>query len=320
MRVVVKTVSRLHFGFTSLSADMGRCFGSIGLALDSPTTNVEVSEGDTLEISGGNSEKILFFVKRFAERYAVDPRVFVAVRDNIPEHTGLGSGTQLALAIGVALAKIHKINADIPELSGVMGRGRRSGIGIGAFELGGFIIDAGHKNRPDHAPLRPPTIVFRRDFPDNWCFVIVIPDVKRGLNGPGENRVFQSLSPSRTISGEICRLTHLRLLPALIEEDIMEFGIGLTEIDRQTGMYFKNAQGGIYGESSSNEILDCMLEAGARGVGQSSWGPAIYGLAEAACANTVEGEVKSCLKNAGREGTVLIARGCNRGAQIDVQT
>ena len=319
-RVSVRTVARLHFGFTSLSNDMGRCYGSIGLALERPFTNIEVFGSNKFEVIGGNREKILWMVKEFSERYDIQPRLTIKVETGIPEHSGLGSGTQLALAVGVSLAKMHNIVADAGELAGVMGRGSRSGIGIAAFESGGFIIDAGHKHGARHGPDQRPTIVFRHDFPADWCFLVVIPSAKRGLNGMGENAAFASLSPSITVSEKICRLTHLKLIPALIEKDIAEFGSALTEIDQKTGSYFADAQGGVYGEDVTGEIVDFMLRAGAYGAGQSSWGPAIYGLVDGSCAGSTEAALKAFMERTGRKGAVFVAQARNRGAEIDVES
>ena len=44
MRVSVDTGCRLHLGFTNLSDDVGRCYGSLGVALDRPSTTVVVEE------------------------------------------------------------------------------------------------------------------------------------------------------------------------------------------------------------------------------------------------------------------------------------
>lgn len=319
MRVSVETGGRLHMGFTNLSEDVGRRYGSIGVALDSPRTSVVLERSKTLDVGGDNPEQIGAYVRRFSEYFSVQPNVTIEVRERIPEHTGLGSGTQLALAIGMALARVSGIKADVHDVAKVMGRGVRSGVGVAAFDVGGSVIDAGHKTGlPDSR--NTPTVVFRRDFPSAWRFVVAIPGSGRGLNGPSEERVFRALSASTKISEEICRLTQIKLMPALVEEDIQEFGDALTAIDRKTGMYFADIQGGIYGGGEANEVIETMLRAGAYGAGQSSWGPAVYGLVDRFSADRVKMNVRAFLDEEGMGGSVFVARGRNAGARIEVQT
>ncbi|MBF0530397.1 MAG: kinase, partial [Deltaproteobacteria bacterium] len=92
MRITVKTVSRLHFGFLDLSGDLGRIYGSIGVALENPKTIVTATNADKLTIENGNEEKILFLVERFSKHYQIQPAVKIKVLECIPEHSGLGSG------------------------------------------------------------------------------------------------------------------------------------------------------------------------------------------------------------------------------------
>jgi beta-ribofuranosylaminobenzene 5'-phosphate synthase len=65
--------------------------------------------------------------------------------------------------------------------------------------------------------------------------------------------------------------------------------------------------------------VNFLLEAGALGVGQSSWGPAFYGLAEGEeQANSLSESLKGHLNSEGREGEVFIARPDNKGAVIEL--
>lgn len=319
MRVTVSTGCRLHIGFTNLSEDVGRCYGSIGVALDYPGTTVVLRTHPALRVVGDEQEQIEESVRRFCHQFSVEPRVSVEIRERISEHVGLGSGTQLALALGTGVARVLGLRVDSDEVARAVGRGRRSGIGVAAFQTGGFIIDAGHKKDREGA-YATPTVVFRRDFPSTWRYVVAIPGSSQGLNGSREERVFGALSPPIRISEEICRLTQLKLMPALVEEDIEEFGCALTAIDRQTGRYFESVQGGIYGEGDVAGTIDVMLRAGAFGAGQSSWGPAVYGLVDETRVERVEKEVRESVETGALGGLVFVAAGRNRGARIAVET
>ncbi len=318
VKVSVATGCRLHVGFTNLSEDVGRCYGSIGVALEYPRTSLVLRTHDTLRVVGAGRDHVEETVRRFCELFSVEPRVSVEVRESISEHVGLGSGTQLGLALGTGLARVLGLHVDIDEVARAVGRGKRSGIGVAAFQTGGFIIDAGHKKDRADACVTP-TVVFRRDFPPAWRFVVAIPASGQGLNGSREERAFRALSPPIRVSEEICRLTQLKLMPALVEEDIEEFGSALTAIDRKTGLYFESVQGGIYGESDSAGAVDVMLRAGAFGAGQSSWGPAVYGLVDETRVKRVEEDVREFVKMGPAGGIVFVAAGRNRGAQIAVE-
>jgi beta-ribofuranosylaminobenzene 5'-phosphate synthase len=317
VRVSVATGCRLHLGFTNLSDDVGRCFGSLGVALDRPSTTVVVEECRDAAVVGGDPEQIRACLRHFCDHYHVDPRVSIDVRESIPQHVGLGSGTQLALAIGLGLAAVCGIDADVWDVAAAMGRGRRSGVGTATFQTGGFVIDAGHRKGASGRDAAP-TVVWRRDFPADWRFIVVIPDADRGLSGRSEEGVFSALAPSVRISEEICRITQLRLMPALVEHDIEEFGRALTAVDRKTGAYFSDVQGGVYSGGEANAAIDALLRAGAYGAGQSSWGPAVYGLVHERDVGRVEGKIRKSLTADGGEARVFVSHGRNTEARVEV--
>jgi beta-ribofuranosylaminobenzene 5'-phosphate synthase len=149
---------------------------------------------------------------------------------------------------------------------------------------------------------------------------VAVPAVESGLNGEGEEGVFSTLIASKRISEEVCWLTQLRLMPALVDGDIEEFGAALAAIDRKTAAYFSGVQGGTYSSGRVGEIVDAMMRAGACGAGQSSWGPAIYGLVHESDAARVEEEVRSLMASRGSEGHVFVGRGRNCGAHVEIES
>lgn len=318
MRVSVQTGCRLHLGFTNLSEDIGRNFGSIGVAIDRPGTTVVFEENDGLAIVGEDNEPLRTAVRRFCDTYGVEPRVSIKVEEHIPEHVGLGSGTQLALAVGAGLAAVCGIDADMREIAFALQRGRRSGIGIAAFRTGGFLIDAGC-GESARGRASVPTVVWRHDFPADWCFVIAIPAGVEGLSSHSEEGVFASLTPSVHISEEVCRITQLLLMPALVERDIESFGRAVTAIDGKTGAYFSEVQGGIYSHEATNETVAAMLREGAFGAGQSSWGPAVYGIVRENQAMMLESRIRDYLRDNGLGDSVTIAHGRNTRSMVEVQ-
>ena len=47
-----------------------------------------------------------------------------------------------------------------------------------------------------------------------------------------------------------------------------------------TGRWFASVQGGVFARVRGEELVRRLAEWGARGVGQSSWGPAVYGIVD----------------------------------------
>ena len=317
MRVSVQTGCRLHLGFTNLSEDIGRNFGSIGVAIDRPGTTVVFEENDGLAIVGEDNEPVRTAVRRFCDTYGVEPR---GSRIKVEEHVRARrarSGTQLALAVGAGLAAVCGIDADMREDAFALQRGRRSGIGIAAFRTGGFLIDAG-SGESARGRASVPTVVWRHDFPADWCFVIAIPAGGEGLSSHSEEGVFASLTPSVHISEEVCRITQLLLMPALVERDIESFGRAVTAIDRKTGAYFSEVQGGVYSHEATNETVAAMLREGAFGAGQSSWGPAVYGIVRENQAMLLESRIRDHLRDNGLGDSVTIAHGRNTRSMVEV--
>ena len=120
------------------------------------------------------------------------------INESLPDHVGLGSGTQAALSAAAAVNEIYGLGKSVRELAVAVGRGGTSGIGVAAFENGGFILDGGHKFKdkgafsPSAASHVPPgPVLFRRNFPD-WPIVLVIPNSK-GAHDAEEVDIFKKV-------------------------------------------------------------------------------------------------------------------------------
>jgi beta-ribofuranosylaminobenzene 5'-phosphate synthase len=115
---------------------------------------------------------------------------------------------------------------------------------------------------------------------------------------------------------KISRLLLMKMLPALVEKDIASFGQALTGIQCMIGDCFAPVQGGRYATPLLEKVVGFLLEKGAAGAGQSSWGPAVYGLVDGkARAQQLEREVNHFLADLGG-GDAFCVRPQNRGAQI----
>jgi beta-ribofuranosylaminobenzene 5'-phosphate synthase len=103
----------------------------------------------------------------------------------------------------------------------------------------------------------------------------------------------------------------------LAEKDIENFGDALTQIQVISGNAFAEAQGGTYGSDASARCIRFMQELGVYGVGQSSWGPTLYGVVKAQEAKPICSKVHAYLKRT-VGGQVFTAKANNRGATIKV--
>jgi len=320
VKVYVKTPARLHLGLIDLNGNLGRIFGGLGVGINRPNVILEVQRAERLAVTGKKIEQVKSLAKCFFDAYHIEATASINVKQVIPEHVGLGSGTQLALAVATALAELFNVKASVHQLALAMGRARRSGIGTAVFEKGGFVVDGGKATKGGAYSLESfPPVIFRQLFPEDWAFVVAIPSVKQGLSKDEEVAAFKRLSPMPAEDvGRICRLTMMKLLPSLAEHDISNFGEALTQIQIIVGTYFAQAQGGTYSSPTATEGIRLMQKLGAHGVGQSSWGPTFYGLYQNEKeAKEIQSKIEMFLKE-GVGGQVFTAKANNEGVNIKV--
>ena len=273
--VFVEAPARLHFGVLDLRGDLGRRFGGIGAAVPAPSLLLEARRAAALKAEGSDAARALEFARRFARHHGLDLRLHFCLHRSIPPHAGLGSGTQLALAVARASAELCGLPTDVMSLAHAVDRGRRSGVGTWTFAYGGFVLEGGRAAGGERvAPL-----LARLPFPDAWRCVVVVPRGKPGLAGDDEAAAFARLpTPGARDVERVAHLVLMQLLPALAEADLAGFGAALEEVQRITGGWFAPAQGGVFAPGETGELVERLRAWGAVGVGQSSWGPAVYGI------------------------------------------
>lgn len=308
--------ARLHLGFVDLNGSLGRKYGSLGLAINWPHTAIFITQAETSSASGKDKDRALKILHSFEGLCSRRSAYTVEIEDAIPSHAGLGSGTQMALAIGSGILRLSD-SKDTEEmlltLAKNFGRGERSGIGLTSFIHGGFILDGG-RGSSDRAP---PTTV-RLPFPETWRILLVSDPHKIGVFGEREKKAFENLpSFSEKTAGHLCRLTLMKLLPSIVEQDLNNFGSALSEIQKIVGEHFSAAQGGTpWSSSAVGKVVSKLEMLGATGLGQSSWGPTGF----AFVANDAEAQrlYSLTLEEAKSLGVDLkIVQGRNRGATFE---
>jgi beta-RFAP synthase len=272
--VEVIAPARLHLGFMDMHGGMGRNYGSLGLCLSEICTHLTARHSDVLTIEGPSSERARKYAEQTLVHFDIENGVRITIHEAIPEHAGLGSGTQLSLAVATSIVKLFDLNATVSELASLHQRGARSGIGIGTFTMGGFLVDGGLGKDTDIPP-----IISHNDFPQEWRIPLIFDKQMQGVSGSPERVVFKQLPPmDECISQALCRLVLMQALPSLVEKDCVVFGKAITEIQETVGDHFAEVQGGRYSSPLVIKLLPWLTEQGATGVGQSSWGPTGFAL------------------------------------------
>ena len=308
-QVRVETTARLHLGFIDLTRRRSRQFGSLGLALTAPATRVTASAGGAVMPL---PDDIAATVRAAADYFRVEMPSAVTVDEAIPRHAGLGSGTQRALAVAAAVAALAGLSPDAVDLAAATGRGRRSGIGIGAYRAGGFVVDGGRS-----ATSSSPPVIARVAFPEPWRVVLLTDPDFEGLSGPSENAAFESLpGMATTVANELAYLTLMGILPALHERDFATFARAVGRIQTANGDHFASAQNGRYASAKVAEAIALLSEAGHVGLGQSSWGPTGFVFApDLATAESVASRIRA--RFPAGELVPRVARARNEGAKIE---
>ncbi len=315
--VRIAAPSRLHMGFLDLDGSLGRTFGGIGLALDEPATRLSLRRSNKFSVTGLQEEasRIEKILERIRTQFSVPHNFAVDVEDLIPAHSGLGSGTQLAIALSAGVAKLENLSASATNIAACLGRGARSAIGLAAFDDGGLIVDGGRAKTTRTAP----PILARHSFPENWRVLLVFDRHTQGAHGANEQAAFEKLKPLPEIEfSRICHLVLMQLLPSLIEKDIALFGAAVSEIQKIVGRQFAPAQSGSAWTSPAvGKLMNAIQKAGGVGIGQSSWGPTGFAFAPSTAeADRLYHSFQTTAKQNGLE--LHIVRGRNQGAAVEI--
>lgn len=310
-KVTVLAPARLHMGFIDLSGALGRHFGSIGVALEDINTHLDMASAPSLDVSGPCSARAIKTIRQLCALLDVSDNLQVTIHSAIPEHIGLGSGTQMSLAIGAALNAFHGLNLSIRDIARLSERGARSGIGIGVFEQGGLVVDGGRGPET----LTPP-LLSRMAVPENWRFILAFDRRGQGLHGDQEVSAFKQLPPfPRREAERLCYLLMMQALPALAESDLSRFGEVITALQASVGEHFAPVQGGVFTSPEAAAAMSWLTEQGAVAIGQTSWGPTGF------CA--VDGEARAAALLAqlrqrftSEHTSFQVVRARNQGAEV----
>jgi beta-ribofuranosylaminobenzene 5'-phosphate synthase len=332
MRIRVTTPSRIHLSLIDENGYTGRVDGGIGLMLDRPNVVFEATNSakefkieanryyrESIEVINEKASKVF-------KAYKIDNKNFhFNLKQYYPSHVGLGSKTQLSLAIATSIAKLKNLNVSHRTLTKIVERGGTSGIGWRGFETGGFILDGGHdfgkgEEKETFLPSSaansadPALTILRYDIPENWRFVLAIPNVKKGAYGDEEVSIFQSQTPiPREEVNEVSHQILMKIIPGILKNNLTCFGEGLKKIQ---SMGFKKREIQLQHKVVKN-LLNFMENYGVKAYGMSSFGPSVIGITESQSkAKKLLRAVKNHLKRVG--GHFYLCKPNNIGAKFEI--
>jgi len=317
-RVVVTTGARLHFGPLAVHAQEGRSFGGVGLMIDAPETEVAIERAERDEIRGddvqGRVAQILTRLR--ASSISAMPPCRINVVRSAPVHAGLGSGTQLSLAVVKGLSLLSgEQRFSAVELARCAGRGGRSAIGTHGFLDGGFLVDAGIAS----GDCALGELAAREPCPADWRFVLATPSAE-GLSGSAELQAFGTLAPmDRATTAELCRIIVTAWLPAVRGADFGAFCRSLDQFGQIVGKYFAPVQGGVFAHQRMATLAERLHASGIRGIAQSSWGPTI---AVCCASESAAAQLHNALSRAAEwsDCRFQIVRPLNTGARVAIDS
>lgn len=326
--VEVRTPARFHLGMFSFGDPSARSFGGTGLMLEEPGITVRVGRAGTFGATGPLAARGAEFARTCAKAWDLpgDAAFHVEVAAAPRPHVGLGSGTQLALAVAAGVDALSRPTApqergfdgrEALALARAAGRGRRSSVGVWGFALGGLVVEAGRLGADKiAAPLDASPLVARATLPAEWRGVLVIGRGVEGLQGEAERQAFRSLPPvDRGVTAELARLALLGLVPAALEGRFDAFAEAFGAYGRLAGVPFEAASRGLPFHGAIEALLARLASLGITGAAQSSWGPAVL----ACCRSEGEAEgLAAALRDdgLGRTHDVAVVRFAAGGATL----
>lgn len=276
----ITTGARLHFGLLRTDAP----FGGLGAMVDHPESIIELTPAKHFSADAMLETRSRAIAKRLCQRLGRRdlPAVRIGCLRAAPAHFGFGSGTQTSLAIAEGLCRF--LDTPLPDIDlarQIADRGKRSAVGVHGYFQGGLIFenttDASDETLSES--LNP--IEARLELPSCWRVVLVrAKHSTPAVSGDREAEQFSRL-PSRPDRCE--RLTALvrnTILPAVESSDFTTFSAALAQYNRESGLLFQTVQGGPYNGADVTELIDLLNRKGARGAGQSSWGPGVFAWCE----------------------------------------
>jgi predicted sugar kinase len=311
--VEVRAPARIHLGMMSFGVPEVRSFGGVGVMIDRPGVHVRLRRAEKFSARGPLAERALEFAQACIRAWELETQGGCAIEVVLVpgSHTGLGSGTQLSLAVAAGVRHLFRTRpavlprsprpvhesldpfaedwlfdtSDAIELARAVGRGRRSCIGVHGFSRGGLIVEGGRivgSGPPEHDATRPfSPMVARVRLPSAWRCVTLVQRDAIGLHGDAERAAFAMLPPvPLEVSAELARIALMDLIPAAVEAKFADFSDAIYRYGLLAGKPFEAASSRLPHAEATAQLIELFSRLGVRGAAQSSWGPAVMACCE----------------------------------------
>ena len=277
-RVRVCTGSRLHFGLL----DTVRPFGGVGVMLNTPSTEVVVSTADKFRCAHEYQDRIGPIAERIQHFNGAGtlPPCRVEVLRTAPTHCGLGSGTQLALAVTESLCLHQALKVEQATIANTLAsRGQRSVVGTHGYWQGGMIYEAGDGEVGEKAiPENLNAVQECVCLPKEWRVAVLRPlDHEFPVSGQQEREKFSRLKPAaEKVGHELRRVVIEEIMPSAKRGQFNSFADATRTYNELSGQLFASVQGGSYNGKAVTRVIEWLSDRGVLGHGQSSWGPGVF--------------------------------------------
>ncbi|NND97461.1 MAG: beta-ribofuranosylaminobenzene 5'-phosphate synthase [Pirellulaceae bacterium] len=270
--VRVVTGARLHFGLFDTIAP----FGGVGMMINQPPTEVIVRQANQFGCRGEGADRVAPIAGRVQHHLRLPdlPACEVEIVRRPNAHTGLGTGTQLAMAVAEALLRFCDGPTRDPSLIQRMAdRGKRSAVGVHGYLHGGLIFEAADETTQLLNPIQQ-----RVSIPDQWRVAVFCPTtVDLPVSGSVEQRQFAQLSGAdRETRHQLEKIVDDQIVPAAQGSDFLKFAASVHQYNYHSGMLFADVQNGPYNGPTVTRLVQMLQQRDAVGVGQSSWGPSVF--------------------------------------------
>ena len=274
--ITVTTGSRLHFGLMR----SGPPFGGLGVIIDQPQNVITIEPSNQWRCDSKYADRVLPIARRLIQYAGTHqlPDCNVRIQQGLASHCGLGSGTQLSLAIAEGLCKFAGVGLPPLEIATkIANRGKRSAVGVHGYFDGGLIFElpASQGESPDNNLNH---VAQRIELPETWRIAFLLPPaINQSISGENEAECFARLGKEDPCHvEELTRIVQNQILPAAASSDFAAFCDAVAQYNQQSGMLFTSVQGGAYNGQEVTSLIELLRQMGLQGVGQSSWGPGVF--------------------------------------------
>ncbi|MFO0939543.1 MAG: hypothetical protein U0930_02130 [Pirellulales bacterium] len=350
MMIELRTGCRLHFGLAELSPGQPNRYAGLGVMLNSPSMHLRITWDAAVpditlveEIDAASQQE---YQQRIQSWQRANNDTHVELLSGYPFHSGLGAGTQLACLLAVARQlrtvsastvpsslpwsdargsqtsgtgwmQVRDVLANVStqDLAGLAQRGLRSAIGLQGFFSGGLILDQGYEGS-DLGSIRREVSAEAGNLPECWRFVLIRGTTNSAITGALEsNMIGEMASNPHAHRSRMLELAKLALAAARNAE-FQIFCDAMDEYMQYAGDMFAPIQGGRYNGAVCSQAVAVAKQCGLKAVGQSSWGPTIFGISSDP---DQAGQVAQRIRAQASNWQVQIAVSSQGGAEVRFQ-